>query len=246
MWIRIQCPNCGQRIRAPLALSGKDAACKRCGTLVHLSESGDSAESSGPHAEQAARPAEVAREPAAPPVREGVDPTALPADGGRPIGEHSPRHPFEEAVDVGVVGGRFVVVEEHEAGVSPEIKARLAPVAIGYMVLGGLGYLFPLMHVARMIVSVDLPGDEGLGSILWALVWPGQFLMCIFNLVTGTVIVMGAARMMSLQSYPWAMIISIGGMVPFLSPWCCLGLPLGVWSLAVLADPVVKEEFREG
>jgi hypothetical protein len=33
-------------------------------------------------------------------------------------------------------------------------------------------------------------------------------------------------------------------MIPYISPCCCLGLPIGIWALVVLNNEQVKSSFR--
>jgi hypothetical protein len=58
------------------------------------------------------------------------------------------------------------------------------------------------------------------------------------------VIFMGAGKMKRLESYGFAMAVSIIAMIPCISPCCLIGLPMGIWALVVLLDPNVKAAFR--
>jgi len=62
--------------------------------------------------------------------------------------------------------------------------------------------------------------------------------------VVALIIIVGGIRMRSLQSYGLAVTGSILAMIPCLSPCCILGLPFGIWSLAVLMSQDVKSAFR--
>ena len=50
--------------------------------------------------------------------------------------------------------------------------------------------------------------------------------------------------MKKLESYGMVMTATILSMLPCTSSCCCLGLPLGIWILIVLAKPEVKSAFR--
>ena len=63
-------------------------------------------------------------------------------------------------------------------------------------------------------------------------------------LAVGGLIIYGAMKMMRLENYGLAMAASIIAMVPCLSPCCCLGIPVGIWSIVVLTNAEVKAAFR--
>ena len=54
----------------------------------------------------------------------------------------------------------------------------------------------------------------------------------------------GALRMKDLRDYGLAMAASIIAIIPCLGPCCCIGIPVGIWSLVVLNKPEVKAAFR--
>lgn len=65
----------------------------------------------------------------------------------------------------------------------------------------------------------------------------------IVSLFTGAFVVFGAWRMSMLRDRPLALAASITAMIPCVSPCICLGLPIGIWSLAVLCDEKIKQSF---
>jgi hypothetical protein len=65
----------------------------------------------------------------------------------------------------------------------------------------------------------------------------------IGGFVTGIFIVLGALRMMRLQSHGWAMIASILALLPCAGPLWLLGLAMGIWSLIVLNRSNVRAAF---
>jgi hypothetical protein len=50
--------------------------------------------------------------------------------------------------------------------------------------------------------------------------------------------------MMKLRSRGLALTASILAMIPFTSPCCLLGLPVGIWSMLVLSKPEVSAAFE--
>ena len=63
------------------------------------------------------------------------------------------------------------------------------------------------------------------------------------TLICGIIIFVGAMKMKNLTSYGMAMTASIVSMIPCVS-CCCIGLPIGIWSLVILNDMHVKNAFR--
>lgn len=56
------------------------------------------------------------------------------------------------------------------------------------------------------------------------------------------VILLGGIRMRQVRGYGLALAASICAIIP-LNSCCCLGLPLGIWTLVVLMNPDVKAAF---
>jgi hypothetical protein len=70
-------------------------------------------------------------------------------------------------------------------------------------------------------------------------------LLVVFTLIAqGPIIIMGALKMRDLESYGWALAGSIVALVPT-SPLAVLGLPVGIWALAVLTSPETRAAFLE-
>ena len=67
--------------------------------------------------------------------------------------------------------------------------------------------------------------------------------MALLGLVLYSVVVLGALKMRSLESYGLSMAAAIIAMLPC-SCCCVIGLPIGIWSLVVLMDQNVKANFR--
>jgi hypothetical protein len=66
----------------------------------------------------------------------------------------------------------------------------------------------------------------------------------LFQLALGGVTFLGALKMKNLESYPFAMAASIIAIIPCFGSCCCIGIPIGIWSLIVLNKPEVKSSFR--
>lgn len=57
-------------------------------------------------------------------------------------------------------------------------------------------------------------------------------------------ILIGAGKMSRLENRSWAMTAAVLGSIPCISPCCLLGLPFGIWAIAVLNRPSVQAAFR--
>src|SRR5436190_24286820 len=68
-------------------------------------------------------------------------------------------------------------------------------------------------------------------------------LSLLLSCVIGVVMIIGALKMMRLQSYGWGMTASILALLPC-SPAGVVGLVAGIWSLIVLSRKNVKEAFE--
>lgn len=68
--------------------------------------------------------------------------------------------------------------------------------------------------------------------------------MNVIAVGVGVVVLVGAQKMKRLESHGFAMAASILALVPCISPCCVVGIPIGIWSLVVLAKPEVKGAFR--
>jgi hypothetical protein len=65
----------------------------------------------------------------------------------------------------------------------------------------------------------------------------------VLGIVMSVVILIGAMRMQALKNYAFAFTVGILAMIPCVTPCCLIGLPFGIWALAVLSRPDVKSQF---
>lgn len=121
--------------------------------------------------------------------------------------------------------------------------------AIALMVMAGIGILGQLISlVLRMLGTgmsmMSVPGGSD-GSEQLAAMMSGTLgvVAGILGILVGGFIIFAAMKMRALQSWPMALAASVVAMVPCLSPCCCIGLPIGIWSLVVLLDNNVKASF---
>ena len=91
----------------------------------------------------------------------------------------------------------------------------------------------PLVSALIVLLQGRLPVELLLPLALYGL----QFIALL-------VIAIGAAKMGFLKSHTMARLAAILACVPFVSPFVILGIPFGIWSLKLLADPMIKHAFQ--
>lgn len=132
----------------------------------------------------------------------------------------------------------------------PNVSAaagRVKGPAIALIVITALGIVGQLVSmVANMAGLQSTPAGLPPEAERWVTLMSGGLgvLFTVIALAVGGFIIYGAMRMMKLENYGMAMAVSIIAMVPCISPCCCLGLPIGIWSIVVLTSAEVKAAFR--
>lgn len=132
-------------------------------------------------------------------------------------------------------------------------REQVSVPAILLMVLGGLtiasalfGMVQYLMgsNTAQMEELLNNPQiPEGMKSFLAASNKLGV-VGSLLQLALGGVTFFGGLKMKNLESFGLAMAASIIVIIPlFGSCCCCIGIPVGIWSLVVLNKPEVKSSF---
>jgi hypothetical protein len=108
-------------------------------------------------------------------------------------------------------------------------------------VLGALGAVSSLLYSLFVGANGLIPGDD---SIPYLMQGTMGFASAIVGLAVSGLIIYGGLSMKALRAYPLAVATAVVAMIPCLSPCCLLGLPIGIWALAVLLRPEVKAAFR--
>ncbi|MCX7004273.1 MAG: hypothetical protein NTV22_13510 [bacterium] len=65
----------------------------------------------------------------------------------------------------------------------------------------------------------------------------------VVSVVVVLVGLIGSIRMLQMKTYGLAMVAAILTLIPCVGPCCCLGLPIGIWSLVVLSNAHVRQQF---
>lgn len=132
--------------------------------------------------------------------------------------------------------------------ISDNLQKLRAP-AIGLIIAGSvngvsglIAVLSGLMRLTGLAGKETLPMDqaERMGYMVGTIVPYGVSLLSV---LMAPVIIFGAVRMMHGKQRGLAKIASILAIIPVTS--CCflIGIPMGIWSLIVLAKPEVKAVF---
>lgn len=125
--------------------------------------------------------------------------------------------------------------------------------AILLMVTAGLGLAGALLGMVQALLGGNQLPPEMLNDPNMAQFAPWLERMQSFGIVGNLltlalsgVTLFGALKMKNLENYGLAMAASIIAILPCFGPCCCLGIPVGIWSLVVLNKPEVKSAFQRG
>ena len=90
----------------------------------------------------------------------------------------------------------------------------------------------------RVLSSVDEPSEP---RVAFGSTWM-ILIIVLLPLTFAAVVILGAFRMMRLNSYGLGVAAAILAIVP-VHPWCVIGLPVGIWALIVLLRGETREAF---
>jgi hypothetical protein len=120
--------------------------------------------------------------------------------------------------------------------------------AIGLIVTGIVGILFQLAGILMRLLGMGMSGvavasgdSSGVAGLMSGVV---GLIFSIVWLLMGAVVIFGALKMKSLQSYGMAFAAAVLAALPCTSPCCFIGLPIGIWAIVVLLNEDVKRSFR--
>jgi len=127
----------------------------------------------------------------------------------------------------------------------PQAMEKVQGPAIGLMITGGIGVAFALLALAMNILGAGL-GAAGGGDQQIQFMAQGALgiVQSLIGLAISAFALYGGLQMKQLQNYGLAFGASVLVMIPCLSPCCLIGLPIGIWAVVVLNDPIVKASFR--
>ena len=122
--------------------------------------------------------------------------------------------------------------------------------SIALMIVGILCILASLWGVVSNLTGLGGAGQNRANlppqfeQIMRLMTGPLGIGINVVALAFGAFFIFASTKMKKLESYGMVMTATILSMLPCTSSCCCLGLPLGIWILIVLAKPEVKSAFR--
>ena len=124
-------------------------------------------------------------------------------------------------------------------------RGRVSGPAIGLIITGVVGILNGLINIfARSALMAMMASNPQFQQVPMAnMNAAGGVVGGIIALATSAFVIFGALQMQKLQSYGLAIAATIVAMIPCFGPCCCIGIPIGIWSLIVLMDANVKASF---
>lgn len=169
--------------------------------------------------------------------------TAPTRGGPAPPPPPPPPPPLREDAETGPPAVRA----QHEEGplgrdLHDRVRAAIVLPAIGLLVAGTLG---TLVNVMQIVMALTMP-EMMEGMKVFGLEPPSpQASMAsgaIFALVSLVVLIAGM-QMAAMRMYGLALAGSVLALVNVGNCCCLLGLPVGIWSLAILCRPEVRDAF---
>ena len=115
------------------------------------------------------------------------------------------------------------------------VRGRLRVPAIGLRVASIVNLLAALSIVLIELFVAGRPEELTVRTILFLVI-------ALSSLAMGTILLMGAARMRQLQSYPITLSAAVAAILP-LAPAFPISLPFGIWALIVLSRRDVRTTF---
>lgn len=112
-------------------------------------------------------------------------------------------------------------------------------------ILGIVGQVVALLFTVGMAVYMMQQAPAGMGPqpVELVLQFASNAIGMVVGVTTAVVVLIGARKMKSLESYGFAMASSILALIPCNFPCCILGLPIGIWALVVINRPEIKDAF---
>jgi hypothetical protein len=246
MPIEFQCASCQKLLRVPDSAAGKKARCPTCGTIHEV-----------PATVEPGAPVVVV--PPVPPIPQAPDypagshshpfrerqpfsdrasPFATYDRGSDPFGDSSVAHPATEAesnpyASPSSAGGAIPAVPQFGPAAQITAESRVRGPALAMLIVSTLTLgMYLITMSAQFVAGARMRG----GVPHWV------FIQHVIPLGIHAIIVFGAWDMLHLRRFGMALAASVLSMLP--CGMCCLvTLPVGIWSLVVLNDPVVKQGF---
>lgn len=148
---------------------------------------------------------------------------------------------------VGATGQRPVVVQARSTDpIAVDCKRRVRLPALGLIAIACIGLANNAWGVRSVFTGVVENAKSGMSDVaLGVFINLGAFAIYYYlaTIPTALVVLAGGLRMLRAKGRPLAIAASVLAVVPCVSPFLWLGIPLGIWSLALLCDAEVKQAF---
>jgi hypothetical protein len=132
---------------------------------------------------------------------------------------------------------------EHYSESRAYAERRVKNPALWMMITAIAGSVLNVIYTLASLM--ELLGDFGeMPGMEPALMHAFSIGSLVVGLAIAVVVYMAASRMQRLESWGFALAGAILAGLPFCSPCCCIGLPVGIWAVVVLLDEKVKGQFR--
>jgi hypothetical protein len=127
----------------------------------------------------------------------------------------------------------------------PGVAEQVNGPAIGLIVVAILGFLAQAVSLVRLLLFSAVTAAQS-NQPDWVTMFSGTgaIIGSILGILSSILVLFGGLKMKRLESYGLAMAASIIAMIPCVSPCCLIGLPIGIWSVVILAKPEVKAAFH--
>ena len=124
-------------------------------------------------------------------------------------------------------------------------RAKVKTPAMILMILSIIGIVLAVLMIGLNIFGVAVTGAEGGQQTVAVLAQGiGGVISNIFTIAFNAFMIFGYKKMMALESRAIVIISLILALNPCCSPCCILSMPIGIWGLVVMFDPVVKTSFK--
>lgn len=161
-----------------------------------------------------------------------------PAPSAPPLSGSSPAIAPAPMPSAGPIGSRDAAIEAVRGPAIALIATSSIGIAI-YLIRAAM-----LLIVGGALMHRQLPSDvpPEVRDMIAHFQGPLGAMVCLFAAALNALVLLGAIKMLRLQSYGLAFAACIVAMIPC-SCCCVLGLPFGVWGLVMLNKPEVKSQF---
>jgi hypothetical protein len=217
MAIEFRCSQCGRLLRTGDDTAGRLAQCPECGGQTRVPTPDTIAQPSFPAAADSGGPYLA---PGPEPSTARGDWKAYQSPGGPGTGP------------------------SYSGNVLYASKRVSAP-AVCLIVISVLSLVFGALNILADIFKVGAVAMDDFKNIMPVMfIGPVLIFSHVVGIIVDIIVLIGAIKMLRLQTYWLAMTASILALIPCIAPCCIMGLPFGIWALVVLSDPVVRMSFK--